>query len=53
MAVKLIIELDMGGFKVLESYLKDHEQDIAVGINDFKDLEGLFIAVFSEEPREY
>lgn len=51
MTFKVIIELDLGCAKTLESYLKDHEHDIAMGINDFKDLEGLFIAIYEEKPR--
>lgn len=34
----------------LSDYLKRHEEDIALGVNDFGDLKELFIDIFEREP---
>ena len=35
----------------LTAFLRDRERDIAVGLEDFGDLRGAFIAVFRREPK--
>ena len=34
----------------LVNYLLDHEEDIALGINDYGDLRGAFIDIFDRPP---
>ncbi len=44
------ISLDEVYYRVLEDYLKRHEDDIALDINDYCDLFELFMAVFDRKP---
>jgi len=36
----------------LAQYLLDHEEDIAIGINDFDELRSTFKAIIGREPKE-
>ena len=36
--------------RLFTAYLKDHEHDIAYGVNDFGDLRGVFLLCFGREP---
>jgi len=47
---KVTIELTVKEFKHLAEFLTDHESDIALCVNDFKSLTGLFLAVFEDDP---
>ena len=42
--------LDPASARVLTKYLMDHEDDIALQMNDFGDLTGLFKHVFGRSP---
>ena len=35
----------------LKAYLRAHENDIALGINDFGSLEWVFMSIFLENPK--
>jgi len=47
-----LVKLDLLDFESLQNFLKRHEQDIAMGINDFSDLAELFEAVMKRSPLE-
>ena len=40
------------GKKELKQFLADHEEDIAMDINDFGDLENIFVDIFGREPED-
>lgn len=46
------IELDTMDFYALKDFLLRHEQEIALGINDFSDLSELFESVMKRHPIE-
>ena len=50
MGVAVIIPSEI--LEILIPWLKGHEQDIALGINDFGDLEPLYEALFLEKPQK-
>ena len=49
---KANVRITMGvpEFKRLEEYLLSHEDDISYGINDYADLEDLFVGIFDRVP---
>lgn len=47
----MVIEISTLECKELIDYLKSHEDDIALGINDFGDLRSVYIAIFKKEPK--
>lgn len=47
-----IVKLSLTTFKDLKEYLEFHEDDIAIGRNDFGDLRKLFIEIFDREPTD-
>lgn len=42
--------MNSGNEKIIADYLRAHETDIALGINDFADLRSVFIEVFNRKP---
>lgn len=45
------IEILISEYRKLISYLELHEDDIALGINDFGDLKGIYISILKKEPK--
>ena len=48
---KVILELTIPEFKKLSDYLDAHEENIANGVNDYLDLEDLFVYIFGDLPK--
>lgn len=44
--------LSLRDFEATKNWLLRHEQDIALGINDYCDLHELFIAIVGRSPNE-
>ena len=51
MVVTANIEIPILEYKKLVNYLESHEDDIALSINDFSDLKGVYTAILKREPR--
>lgn len=47
---KVLLEMTVPDFNRLTDYLVSHEEDIAVGINDFEELYKLYVLVCGDPP---